>query len=469
MYKFLLFSFILLLVLLLNSCSTSNKIATLKPEPDDATPLVYENSPSFINLPITIKLKDIENKTNATLNGLIYEDNSIEDNDIELKVWKEAPITITNARSGTKETIKTVLPLKIWVKYRIGTDKLGVSLYNHKEFNLNGVVTLNSEVTLVNWRMQTKTEFQSLDWKESPTMVILGKNVPITYLINPAIKLFKSKIEKKIDESIAKSMDFKPNVMEALEKICTPFEMSETYSSWLRIAPIEVYATNAQLKNDNLLLEMGMKCNMETIIGTKPISKYDKNKVILKSVTQIPQQINTNIAAVSTYQEASRIMTKNFSGQVFGSGNKKVTVQSVNIWHKNQKMVIALDLLGSVNGMIYLSGFPQYNDKTKEIYFDKLDYVLDTKNKLLRAANWLAQGIVLNKIEASCRYSIQPNLEEGKKNMMVYLNNYSPMPGVFINGKMEDILFQKIQLTNQAIIAFINVKGTVNVKIDGLK
>jgi hypothetical protein len=46
---------------------------------------------------------------------------------------------------------------------------------------------------------------------------------------------------------------------------------------------------------------------------------------------------------------------------------------------KNGKIVIALDLLGTVNGKIYLTGFPQYDDKKKEIYFDELDYVLDTK------------------------------------------------------------------------------------------
>jgi len=451
------------------SCSTSTKIATLKPEPDDAVPLVYDSSPSFINLPVSIKLKDIENKTNAMLNGLIYEDLSIEEDDIEIKVWKEAPITISNAHQGTTEKIKTVLPLKVWVKYRIGTKKLGVALYTYKEFNLNGVVTLHSEVNLTNWRMDTKTELKSLDWKESPTMVLLGKNVPITYIINPAISLFRSKIEKKIDESITKAMDFKPNVLEALEKVCTPFEINNTYSTWLRINPIEIYTTSAKLKNDSFALEMGMKCNMETLIGTKPTSKYDKNKIVLKPVTQIPQQINTNIAAVSTYLEASRIMTKNFSGQVFGSGSKKVTVQNVALWHKNEKMVIALDLLGSINGTIYLTGVPQYNEKTKEIYFDKLDYVLDTKDKLIKTANWLAQGLILRKMESSCRYSIQPNLEEGKKSLMSYLNNYSPLPGVFVNGKMEDIQFQKIQLTNQAIIAFINVKGTVKITIDGLK
>ena len=63
------------------------------------------------------------------------------------------------------------------------------------------------------------------------------------------------------------------------------------------------------------------------------------------------------------------------------------------------KMIIALDLIGSLNGKVYLAGFPQYNEQSKEIYFDKLDYAIDTKSKLMRTANWLAQGYILKKIQ----------------------------------------------------------------------
>ena len=469
MLKFNLNVLVIFIFLMLSSCGTTTKIAALKPEPDDATPLQYESVISYINLPITVKIKDIENQTNALLNGLIYEDKTIEDDDIEMKVWKLAPITIKNNLGGKGEKISTILPLKAIVKYRIGTKKMGIEMYDIREFHLDGVVNLVSDVALTNWKLTTKTELKSLDWNESPTMTVFGKNVPVTYLINPAIKLFKSKIERKIDEAIAKSMDFKPNVLTALEKICTPFLMNDTYESWLRIVPIEIYSTTAKLKNDTFLLEMGMKCNMETLIGKKPETKFNASKITLKTVTKIPEDLTANIVAISTYQEASKIMTKNFSGQEFGSGSKKVKVQNVSIWHKNGKMILALDLLGSVNGTIYLSGFPKYNEQTKEIFFDQLSYALDTKNKLMRTANWLAQGIVLKKIEQNCRYSIKPNLEESQKNMMTYLKNYSPMQGVFINGKMEEIQFQKIQLTNQAIIAFIKINGSVNASINGLK
>lgn len=457
-------------VLLTVGCSSaSQKIEALKPEPDDAVPLTYTNTPSYINLPVSVKLKDIEKQTNTLLNGLIYEDNNIEDDNIQIKVWKQAPITITSDHGKEGEKLKTVLPLKVWAKYRIGTKTMGVDLYKTQEFNLNGVITLLSSINLNNWRLNSKTSLKSLDWVESPSMTVFGKNMPVTYLINPAVSLFKSQIEKSIDTAIEDSMDFKPNVMDAISKISSPFEMSQEYKSWLRIVPLEVYSTNAKLKNDAFLLNMGMKCNMETLIGKKPESKFEANKIVLKGVEKIPEQIAANIAAVSTYQEASRLMTANFVGQEFGSGSKKVKVQNVAIWHKDGKLVIALDLLGSVNGTVYLTGIPQYNDTTKEIYFDKLDYVLDTKSRLMRTANWLAQGIILQKMQANCRYSIKQNLDDAKQSMMAYLKNYSPMPGVFINGTMEDIKFDKVELTNQAMIAFIKVNGNIKVSIDGLK
>lgn len=460
---------IIFISILLLGCSTGQKLATLKPEPDDASPLVYNNTPSFINLPINVKLKDIEGKANFYLNGVVYEDNIIEDDNIEMKIWKLAPITITNENATASERIKTVLPLKAIIKYRIGTRAMGVDLYNTQEFTLNGMVTLSSSVNLNNWRLKTKTDLKSLDWTESPTLNVMGKNMPVTYLVNPSIKLFKAKIEKSIDDAIEKSMDFKPNVLAALEKICTPLKINDDYESWLRIVPLEIYSTAAHLKNDNFLLQMGMKCYMETLIGQEPITKFDATKVILKPVATIPNQITANIVAVSTYSDASKIITKNFVGQEFSSGNKKVKVQEVKIWHKEGKMVIALDLSGSLNGTIYLAGFPKYDEATKEVYFDQLQYVLDTKSKLLKTANWLAQGVVLRKIQENCRYSIKSNLEEGNKTMLGYMQNYSPMKGVFVNGKMEDIAFKKIELTNNAILAFLTIKGSININVNGIE
>ena len=148
---------LLFLLFFLASCSSTQKIAALKPEPDDASPLLYDNVNSFLNLPIKLKLQDVANQTNKILTGLIYEDNTIEYDDYEVKIWKLAPITLENENGK----IKTVLPLKAFVKYRIGTNTLGIALYNTKEFNFNGNVTLLSDVGLTNWKLKTNPELKS--------------------------------------------------------------------------------------------------------------------------------------------------------------------------------------------------------------------------------------------------------------------------------------------------------------------
>ena len=53
--------------------------------------------------------------------------------------------------------------------------------------------------------------------------------------------------------------------------------------------------------------------------------------------------------------------------------------------------------------------------------------------------------------------------------MLPYLNNYSPMKGVFVNGTMNDFEFEKVELTDKAMIAFITTTGKMKVLIDGME
>ena len=453
----------IIICLSLIGCSTTNKIASLKPEPSKNVPMAYKTNTSFVSMPMEISMKEIENQLNKSLTGLIFEDNDINDDKSEMKIWKTAPIKISE-KDGK---IQSIIPLKIWSKFKYGTDFMGLN--DTKEINLDGTITLVSSAKLSNWKMNTTSKIEDFEWSESPTILVAGKKVPITYIINPTLSLFKSKIAKKIDDAIEKSCDFKPYVLQVLEKMSTPFQTSEQYETWFKLNPIEMYVTDAVLQKSKITMDLGLKCSMQTMVGQQPKSSFNKDAIVFKPVTKVPEKTTATIAAVSTYESASRVITNNFQGKEFASGNRKIVVQKVAIWAKDGKMIIELDMTGSINGEIYLSGIPNFNAITKEIYFDQMDYVLNTKGILTKTANWLLQGTILKKIQENCRYSIKENLDEAKKNMIPYLSNYSPMKGVFVNGTLADFEFEKVELTNDAIIAFINTSGKVNVKIDGME
>lgn len=460
-YFLILFSLVILSALF--SCSSTNKIATIKPEPSQNTPMAYKTTTSFVSMPMEVSLKEIENQLNKALTGLIYEDNNLDDDKTEMKIWKTGTIKLIE-KDGK---IQSVLPLKIWSKIKYGTEFMGLN--DTREIDLNGTITLLSTAKLSNWKMNTSSVIEDFEWSESPTILVAGKKVPITYIINPTLSIFKSKVAKKIDDAIEKSCDFKPYVLNVLETLGTPFKTSEQYETWFKMNPIEVYVTDAQLQKSKIKMDLGLKCTMLTMVGQEPKNVFDKESVTFKPVATVPDKTTATVAAISTYESASRIITKNFQGKEFASGSRKITVQKVDLWSKDGKMIIALNMTGSINGSIYLSGIPNYNSVTKEIYFEQMDYVLNTKGLLTKTANWLLQGVILRKIQENCRYSIKENLDEGKKSLLPYLSNYSPMKGVFVNGTLNDFEFEKVELTNEAIIAFITTSGKLNIKIDGME
>ncbi len=452
------------LAIFLSSCGATKKIQALKPLPGYSSEVVYDKQLSYVNLPVEISVADLQTQTNKYLNGLIYEDNSMEDDNMMLKVWKQAPILISE--KGGK--LEMQFPLKIWVKIRYGIEKFGLSAYDTREVNLNGNMKMNTLAGLSNWKLTSNTQIEGVDWAESPSVTIAGKNIPITYLINPALPLVKSKLAKTIDDAIAKSVDIKPYVITALEQVSKPVEVNTDYHTWFAIQPVELYANKAVIANKKITLGLGMKAYLETAVGSKPTLLFDKNKLMLMTADKMPNEFNANIAGFVTYSNAAALMQKKFMGQKFESGKRSVTVNKVDLWGKDGKLIIELGMSGSVNGEVYLSGVPVYDAVKKEIYLDKVDFVLDSKNKLLKAGDWLAHGLILKKIQQNCSFSIAGQLKEGEKKMAGYLTNYQPVKGVKVNGLMTELAPNKIFLTSNAIIAMVIAKGKVSISIDGL-
>ncbi len=213
---------------------------------------------------------------------------------------------------------------------------------------------------------------------------------------------------------------------------------------------------------------MGMKAYLETSVNAQPTLKFDKTKLALQSGLMASNDFKASVASVITYANAAALMQKNFAGQKFESGKRSVTITKIDLWGKDGQLIVALSMIGSVNGDFYLSGTPKYNAEKKEIYLDGVDFVLDSKNKLLKAGDWLAHGLIAQKIQQSCSFSIADYLNNGQKTMASYLSNYQPIKGVYVNGQMTELIPDQITLTPQAMVAMIVAKGKVAIKIDGL-
>lgn len=457
----LLLFFGLILILLISSCSGSKKIDSLKPEPSIDAPLVYNTQTSFISMPLYLTASDIQKQINRSLTDIIYQDSILDDDNIEIQIWKTSDIKI----NIENKYIITDLPLKAIAKVKYGTDFLGLN--DTRTINLKGHMKLKSSITLQNLVLNTKSELIDFSWDESPNIEIAGKKISVTYLINPAINLFKKKLVASIDKTIQEKNDYKPLVLEIIDTLSKPVLTSDVYEMWIKMNPLEILSTDIQVLQNEVKVDLGLKCTMVTTVGQIPQSKSNHTNIKFTYTNNMPKNFNVTVAGISTYKNASRIISNNFRNQEFTFKNKKVKVNDVNLWYKDDKVIIDLGIDGSVKGEIYLYGYPKYDTLKQEIYFDDLQYVLNTKNILIKSANWMLGGIFLSKIQNLCRYSIQSNINDARNSLKFYLSNYSPMKGVFVNGDVHSFTFDRMVINKDAMIAFLSIKGNVITKVDG--
>jgi hypothetical protein len=413
-------------------------------------------------MPVEIGLSDLEKQMNTILTDLIYEDSIMEDDNLILKMWKTNQIKIAEKEGK----IYSEVPVRIWMKFKYGTDFLGLN--DTRILNLEGIFYFKSDVALKNWKMTTKSELLDYKWNSSPTIEIAGKKIAVTYILNPAINIFKKKLASKIDLAIAEMADYEDYVIEALDSLSKPYLVNDQYEVWLKINPLELYSTQAHLKNNKVVLGLALKCSLLTVVGSQPSPGFDKAKLKIQNIERITDKFEAFMAGVATYKDASRIITNNFKDVEFKSNGAKIKIQNVEMWYKEEKIILALTVSGSLKGTIYLTGKPKYDSEKSLIYFDDLQYIVDTKNVLSKLADWMLGDIILKKINTYCTISICENLEQAKKELMNYFNNYSPIPGVYVNGTVTDLDFENMEIGNDAIIAFLKAQGKVSIKINGM-
>ena len=182
---FLLLSAIALLV---SACKTTTQIEKPKESylPSTLTPAMSE-----FPLQISIDIKKLEAAVNKKMNGLIFEGNNLNNQDLSVKIWKAQNFSFT----VNNNVIEYKVPLKVWSRFAWKVEKFGFTVSDHYE--ANGSIALSYKTTIgidKNWKLTAKTTSSGFQWIETPKINLIGITVPVTPIANIAL----SKSEKII-------------------------------------------------------------------------------------------------------------------------------------------------------------------------------------------------------------------------------------------------------------------------------
>lgn len=442
--------------------------STLVPEKPIAgyQPYIYQPSPSLINLPIEMKVQELELFLNKQLTGLLYEDNSLDDNggdNLMVKAWKKDPIKL-NFDKG--QFIYNV-PLKLWIKAGWKIDKFGISLSDYREVNAEISLDFHTSVGVnKDWTVSTKTVSDGYRWISKPVLKLGPIDLPITFIADMIIKYNMETISSAIDEGMKSSLDLKSNAQQAWIDIQKPMLLDEEYKLWLKVTPKSISASPLNGGKGVIRHTSSIQATTECFTGKEPAYTLNRNLPDITPASKISDNFLINLTSYISYEYIDSLSKALLINTSYNFGKKTLTITGVKIYSGEDRLIVETDVTGSLKGKLYFAGKPLYRAADSSIVMSQMDFHLKTKNLLLRSASWLANGGIERILEKKMVYPIGSEIRSTYDLLQETLKHYELAEGFYLSGKLDNMLVGQPVLSRESVVAPVSIEGKVFIGLE---
>lgn len=426
--------------------------------------LPAETTSAISELPVTIEVDvaKLEQALNNNMKGLLYQGDNLSGRDLSVKIWKADDFSFFVFNNE----ITYKLPLKVWSRFGWSARDIGIDLGDRYE--AQGVISLVYKTVISfdkQWNLIPKTRSAGYQWLVKPTVKAAGISIPVTPVADIAISFFEKSINGQIDKILSDQVNLRQHVSKAWDELQKPLLISDTNNIWLKISPSGLIMTPLVTRGGKLIVSMALSGMVESFVGAFPSEKENIPLPELKFAERAPGEFNINISADVTYDKITEIAKKELLGVNYHQDGKIYRVEDLALYSSQGRAVLALQLAGSYKGKIFLTGRIVHNTETNSLEIADPDFDINTKNALLKSAEWLLHGKILRMIKPLLNYPLESDLSYALDEANKMLDGYVVTPGISLSGKLDTLSVKGINMVPGAVRVEANLKGKLKVQV----
>lgn len=179
---------------------------------------------------------------------------------------------------------------------------------------------------------------------------------------------------------------------------------------WLRLRPQNITLTGP--RGDGTMLSVGLNVGVapEIVLGPPPAPDPTPFPGVRPGAAE--DTFRLRIAGSTTREAANRALEANFRESTIDTPFGDLVINRAVLTPRGDQVAVGLRVRRPFRGWIFATGTLATSlTDPSEIVVSQLDYTLETKNYLARAANWVLQPIVLRLVEQRLRIPLRSRID----------------------------------------------------------
>jgi hypothetical protein len=442
-------------------CSCGTSLKTERPEINNE---LYEApvAESYMNIPIQINLYNLSVEANSDIPQQLYKQDSIDVGSnvkIDLDIKRRGKISITTSNGN----INTSIPIHIQGKASFSAKACGICprIEHSQPFDAELTIITSTKLAIDNqWEIKTQTSADFIVDK-APCINIIGIPICFASLTREKLKKLLPQINTFVDEKINKTYNLKNEAEKYWEQFTKPMQiLDKPVSIWIVFQPTEFnFAPPISIDYNNLLLTLGLKSKIKTIVGDKPEPSEPGLLPAIQNVPAKDNQFEINIPVAIDLKEVNKITKKEISGKTFTIPTLKrdVKIRDIDIIGSGKTLIIRTSIESKkIRGDVYILADPVFIDSTRCLKVENLRFDAKTNNILANKADFLLNSFFIKSIQKKIVFNLSKNIDNMRTQLeksvsTLPFNNRVTLKAEIRNFSVHEILFNPGY-------AFLNVK-----------
>lgn len=246
------------------------------------------------------------------------------------------------------------------------------------------------------WRLHPQTSFDPPVFVDSCRLQPL--NIDATPMLQSVVQSRLSALAERLDRTIDEHNAGKQRAAVIWKKLQEPIEL--TPNRWLTLNPVGAQVGPVG-SDGGLLIKTSVNLIMEPkILDGKPPAK----DLPLPPLQMAPATMSGSRLLYPVFAEYATIngrLERMLVGQNIDTPlGEPITITGVELYGSGSKLIVAVKVKGGVNGTLYFTGVPWFDEPSRSIKFRNLDFTLDTKNRLVRGTERFWHDTLLEQLES---------------------------------------------------------------------
>lgn len=387
----------------------------VEPRPPAEPPL------SFVTIPISLSMQELERRANAELpEQFVNKQKKYAGRRLAVSVVRTGPAKV----SGKDNILRLQFPLAF-------------SVYGKREsffeprVKTNGALTVFAEFELgiaEDWTPQVKTR-ATFHWDRKPRVRWGPFSVRVSDALGEEIQEVLDKKAADMREKARESLDLKKKAEDGWKRLHEPRLLRESPQTWLAIAPRELFLEPVEVDEANVRLTLGISAVLSTHVGSQPPPTPLQPLPPLKQRPPQQRGFDIRVPVFLNYEGLLTELRAAQTGKQIELPQGTVTLRDFEAYTAGRELVIGVSFKGDADGWwwdtqgkVYFTGVPAYDPDTRQLRVENFNFTREVDNPLVQSATWVLQDRLRQEIAQELVWDVTDSILRAQEEFNQDLN-----------------------------------------------